>query len=148
MRERPVLDQLNIVVKDMEAMTAFYQRLGVELPTIPEEWAEWAPHHQSAEPQAGLHLDFDSSAFASQWNRGWPDGRTGVVLVFRVSSREAVDELCDELTATGYGCEQPPYDAFWGARFAVVSDPDGNSVGLMSPLEPSMRADPPALTER
>ena len=39
------------------------------------------------------------------------------------------------LTAAGYrGCE-PPYDAFFGARYAVVEDPDGNDVGLMSPID-------------
>ena len=148
MRERPVLDQLNVVVKDMDAMTAFYQRLGVEIPAVPDEWAEWVPHHRNTEPHGGMHLDFDSSAFASQWNRGWENGRTGVVIVFRLGSRKGVDELCAELIAAGYTCEQRPYDAFWGARFAVVGDPDGNSVGLMSPMDPAMRTVPPTPPER
>ena len=32
--------------------------------------------------------------------------------------------------------QQEPYDAFWGARYAIVEDPDGNAVGLMSPIDP------------
>jgi uncharacterized glyoxalase superfamily protein PhnB len=36
--------------------------------------------------------------------------------------------------------QQPPYDAFWGARYAVVSDPDGNAVGIMSPIDPDRRS--------
>ena len=144
MRERPVLDQLNIVVTDMEAMAGFYERLGVSFPVGPREWAAWEPHHRNSEPGEGLQVDLDSSAFASQWNAGWPAGRTGIVIGFRVSSRAAVDELCAELIEAGYACQQPPYDTFWGSRYAVVTDPDGNSVGLMSPRDPAMVSAPPA----
>ena len=34
--------------------------------------------------------------------------------------------------------QQEPYDAFWGARYAVVSDPDGNGVGIMSPVDDAL----------
>jgi hypothetical protein len=39
---------------------------------------------------------------------------------------------------------QVPYDAFWGARYAIVADPDGNEVGLMSPRDDDRRSFPPA----
>lgn len=38
---------------------------------------------------------------------------------------------------------QMPYDAFWGARYAVIRDPEGNSVGLESPLDEGKRSWPP-----
>jgi len=38
----------------------------------------------------------------------------------------------------------PPYDAFWGSRFAVVTDPDGNAVGLMSPRDDAFRGPSPS----
>jgi hypothetical protein len=38
---------------------------------------------------------------------------------------------------------QPPFDAFWGARYAIVEDPDGNHIGLMSPSDPALRTAPP-----
>jgi hypothetical protein len=38
---------------------------------------------------------------------------------------------------------QPPYDAFWGARYAIVEDPDGIAVGLMSPISPDFKSVPP-----
>ena len=38
-------------------------------------------------------------------------------------------------TAAGYHRHQRPYDGFWGARYAIVDDPDGNAAGLMSPVE-------------
>ena len=29
----------------------------------------------------------------------------------------------------------PPWDAFWGQRYAQVKDPDGNVVDLFAPLQ-------------
>ena len=40
---------------------------------------------------------------------------------------------------------QPPIDAFWGSRYAVVVDPDGNRIGLKSPVDPAFRSRPPDL---
>ena len=139
--ERPVLDQINLVVNDMDAMIEFYRRLGLN---IDDGGADWNPHHRTAS-DAGLDLDFDSQAFAAVWNKGHA-GRAGAVIGFRVPSREAVDTLFSELTGAGYHGQQPPYDAFWGARYAIVEDPDGNSVGLMSPADPEMRTRPPLST--
>jgi uncharacterized glyoxalase superfamily protein PhnB len=62
----------------------------------------------------------------------------------RVSSRDAVDQLYAAATGAGCGSQQAPYDAFWGARYAIVEDPDGNAVGLMSPIDPELRSAPPS----
>ena len=134
--ERPVLNQINLVVKDMNATVAFYRRLGLE---IPDTSPEWQAHHRTAAMPEGLDLDFDSDEFAQQWNRGWRSRGEGAlgVIGFGVSSREVVDELYAELTNAGYRGQQAPYDAFWGARYAIVEDPDGNAVGLMSPIDPA-----------
>ncbi len=134
------LDQVNIVVRDMEAMATFYGRLGLELDGGSPEWA---PHHRNTGTVDGVDVDLDSAAFASVWNEGWPGG-AGIVLGFRVQERAEVDALHDELTAAGYASQQRPYDAFWGARYAVVIDPDGNAVGLMSPRDPSRRGPSPS----
>jgi uncharacterized glyoxalase superfamily protein PhnB len=138
--ERPVFNQVNLVVRDMAAMLAFYERLGVEVqPTNPP----WDKHHRTLSAPGEFDFDLDSAEFASQWNGGWPAGRTGAVLGFRLASREAVDATYADLTGAGYTGQQPPYDAFWGARYALVADPDGNTVGLMGPIDPSRRTAPP-----
>jgi catechol 2,3-dioxygenase-like lactoylglutathione lyase family enzyme len=133
------LDQVNVVVGDMEAMAEFYARLGLRLSSGPPEWA---PHHRNTGGRDGVDFDLDSSTFASVWNQGWPGG-AGVVLGFRVAEREDVDRLHEELTAAGYASQQTPYDAFWGSRFAVVADPDGNSAAIMSPPDPALRTTSP-----
>jgi len=140
-RKRAVLDQLNIVVRDMDASVDFYRRLGI---AIPETLPEWQRHHRTAEMDGDVDLDLDSAAFTPQWNAGWPAAQAGVVVGFRVASREDVDALYAELTEAGHKGQQPPYDAFWGARYAIVEDPSGNAVGLMSPVDPERRTRPPA----
>ena len=89
-----------------------------------------------------VDFDLDSQEFAQVWNEGWPGG-PGVVLTFRVESRDDVDRLYRELASAGYRTQQAPYDTFWGARFAIVADPDGNSVGLMSHADPGRATPPP-----
>jgi catechol 2,3-dioxygenase-like lactoylglutathione lyase family enzyme len=138
--ERPVFNQVNLVVRDMAAMLAFYERLGVEVQPTP---APWDRHHRTISTSGDVDFDLDSSEFTPQWNGGWPAGQTGAVLGFRVASREAVDAIYDDLAGAGYRGQQPPYDAFWGARYALVADPDGNTVGIMSPIDPSRQAAPP-----
>jgi len=138
--QRPVLDQINIVTTDMDASLAFYRRLGVE---IPDRSPEWDPHHRSANVERGTDLDLDSAEFAREWDQGWRGGGRGggCVIGFKLATRDEVDRVFADLTGAGYRGQQEPWDAFWGARYAVVEDPDGNAVGLMSPVDPAMRRD-------
>ncbi len=138
-RKRAVLDQLNIVVRDMDAAVDFYRRLGIE---IPETLPEWQAHHRTADLGGEVALELDSTAFTPQWDAGWPASQPGVVVGFRVATREDVDDLYEELTGAGHAGQQAPYDTFWGARYAIVEDPSGNAVGLMSPIDPARRTRP------
>jgi predicted enzyme related to lactoylglutathione lyase len=140
------LDQIDLVAADMEATVAFYRAVGVE---IPEE-AIWrtasGAHHVDLDMPGGLHLQFDSPALAREYDAGWsePTGPgTRIVLNFRLASRPAVDALHDKLCALGHQSAQSPYDTFWGSRYAIIEDPDGNHIGLMSPSDPALRSAPP-----
>jgi catechol 2,3-dioxygenase-like lactoylglutathione lyase family enzyme len=134
-------DSINLVVGDMAASRAFYARLGLEFNNAHEE--VWERHHvttrQAGGDEPSADFDLDSASFANQWNAGWPGG-PGVVLGFKVETRQAVDDLVAHL---GAPVQQPPYDAFWGARYAVVTDPDGNAIGIMSPPDDAHRSTPP-----
>lgn len=146
---RPVFNQVNIVCSDLDASLAFYRRLGA---TIPEDlvWrTATGAHHIGPVPGDATDtpsIDLDSATFARLWNRGWKDrgeiaGR--VVVGFGVAAREDVDHVHADMTAAGYKSLQAPYDAFWGARYAVIEDPDGLAVGIMSPISGQHRSPPP-----
>ncbi|MBO0776121.1 MAG: VOC family protein, partial [Actinobacteria bacterium] len=94
----------------------------------------------------GFSLELDTPESARLWHAGWRagPGSVSVVIGFALPTREAVDHRYAELTAAGYAGRQPPFDAFWGARYAIVADPDGHDIGLMSPIDESRRSWPPA----
>jgi catechol 2,3-dioxygenase-like lactoylglutathione lyase family enzyme len=146
---RVTLDQLNIVSGDPAASVAFYRRLGLDI-ADPQIWrTPTGIHHVSAARRSGdqtIRLDIDSAAFAQLWNKGWAgrdDLRGRVVVGFSVPTRAAVDEVYRDMTGAGYRGLQQPCDAFWGARYAIIEDPDGVAVGLMSPIEPDRKSEPP-----
>jgi catechol 2,3-dioxygenase-like lactoylglutathione lyase family enzyme len=139
-------NQLNLVVEDMNTTVAFYQGLGMK---VRFDGGEWPPgsgaRHVALDNGEGAIFELDNLAMARIWHRGWrsPDaGGRPVVLGFSLPSREAVNERYQELTAAGYTGRQEPYDAFFGARYAVVCDPAGNDVGLMSPIDQHRRFTP------
>ena len=140
----PILDQLNIVAGDLYATTAFYRRLGVPMGE-PARTGEGAPFHVNSRREQGASLEADSAPFARYWNRGWADkvdleGR--VLIGLRVSSRAEVDRLYAQVTAAGHRGLHPPTDGFWGARYAIVEDPNGIAVGLMSKADDAHRSPP------
>ena len=138
---RPDLRMMNLVVGDMASSVEFYRRLGV---TVPDAEAASGAHVQLRMP-SGFSLELDTAESASLWHAGWradPDS-VAVVVCFALESREAVDAAYADLTGAGYVGRQPPFDAFWGARYAIVADPDGNDVGLMSPMDEARRFWPP-----
>jgi uncharacterized glyoxalase superfamily protein PhnB len=137
----PVLDSVNFVTRDVPAMIAFYERLGLAFPAYPA--SPWNLHHRNADQAAGASVDIDSEQSAHLWDEGWPRNRTGTIVGFRVADRAEVDRLYAELVGAGHPGQQEPFDAFWGARYAIVTDPDGNAVGIMSPADPDRRWEPP-----
>jgi predicted lactoylglutathione lyase len=136
--ETPELNQLNLIVQDMGKTIAFYRQLGLTIDAEPG-----SPHVSVTFPN-GTSLDFDSVEFVPSWDSGWKGATGGSTVVgFSVGSREAVDDLYRTVTGAGYAGRQPPFDAFWGARYAIVEDPDGNGVGLMSPMDADRKVWPP-----
>ncbi|HKA03183.1 MAG TPA: VOC family protein [Acidimicrobiales bacterium] len=135
------LHMLNVVVANMAASVSFYRRLGV---AVGDDLDTSAPHVQLRLP-GGFSLELDTADSARLWHAGWraDAASVGVVVGFALVDRQAVDDTYAELTAAGYRGRQPPFDAFWGARYAIVADPDGNDVGLMSPIDDSRRTWPP-----
>jgi uncharacterized glyoxalase superfamily protein PhnB len=141
----PVLDQVNVISGDLQRSLDFYRLLGAVFPRpLPNSAGQL--FHVNSEPYDGARLELDSVEFAPVWNAGWAgraDLQGRIVLGFRIATREGVDQRFKSLTSAGYRELQPPFDAFWGARYAIVEDPDGIAIGLMSPIDPARKTPRP-----
>ena len=143
MAEEPELFQVNLLVGDMDRALAFYRRLGLEMNAGPGDWPPGSGgQHAGSTSSSGIRLELDNPQMARIWHAAAAQAPVSAVLNFSVASREAVDESYADLVSAGYAGRQPPYDAFWGARYAILQDPDGNDVGLMSPIDPDRRYTP------
>ncbi|MBB4916275.1 VOC family protein [Streptosporangium saharense] len=123
------LSFVGIVVKDMARSLAFYRRLGFDLP--PE--ADKEPHVE-AELPGGLKLVWDTVETLHSFDPHWqpPVGGARVAIAFEFGTPAEVDAAYDELVSLGYEGHKEPWDAFWGQRYAIVHDPDGNGVDLFA----------------
>ncbi len=138
----PLFDQVNLVVADMDAMLRCYRNLGVTIAS-PQEWPTGSGALHAQVEFAGVRLEFDNISMAKIWDAARRGGRGGkTILSFSLPSREAVDARYQQVTAQGYAGLHPPHDAFWGAQYAIVQDPEGNDVGLMSPIDPNRKFSP------
>jgi catechol 2,3-dioxygenase-like lactoylglutathione lyase family enzyme len=116
----------------MARSLAFYRRLGLELPAD----ADGQPHVETT-LASGLRLAWDTVETIRSFDPEWapPSGGPRMSLAFRFDTPADVDRAYAELTALGYTGHKPPWDAFWGQRYALILDPDGNSVDLFAPLD-------------
>lgn len=122
----------------MAATLTFYRRLGRTIDTPSAE-------HAVASCRTDFAIEFDSPDFARVWDSSYEGALGGAAGLGRTTeTRDEVDEFFADLVAHGHCGRQPPYDAFWGSRFAIVDDPDGNPVGLMSPRDESQLFWPPS----
>jgi uncharacterized glyoxalase superfamily protein PhnB len=128
------MNVIDIVVSDIAAAIAFYQRLDVEFEVDPKY-----PGHAGCDLPNGIHLMLDTEDFRDQVTQDWtrPAGGPRTFLSFEFPSAAEVDAKYKDLVGAGYRGIQEPWDAFWGMRYATVLDPDGNGVDLYATLPTS-----------
>jgi catechol 2,3-dioxygenase-like lactoylglutathione lyase family enzyme len=123
-------DAIGIVVSDMAKTLAFYRKLGLSAPDSAD-----GQGHVEIGLSGGLRLMFDAEAEIRSFHPDWTPVRGGRAhLAFALPDAASLDTLHAELVAAGHESELAPFDGFWGQRYAVVLDPDGNGVDLFAPL--------------
>jgi catechol 2,3-dioxygenase-like lactoylglutathione lyase family enzyme len=129
---RARLNVIGLVVEDLARSLAFYRRLGLEIPSKAE-----AQQHVEVTLSGDVRLAWDTTATIRSFTPEWkpPQGDQGISLAFELDSPAAVDAAYTEVVSVGHAGAKEPWDAFWGQRYAVVRDPDGNTVDLYAALE-------------
>jgi catechol 2,3-dioxygenase-like lactoylglutathione lyase family enzyme len=121
---------VELVVSDMAASLAFYRQLGLVAP----DGSDKEDHVEVALP-GGLKVAFDTVATIRSFDPDWapPSGGHRLALAFRCADPAEVDATYAAIVGAGHTGHLEPWDAFWGQRYAVVVDPDGNHVDLFAP---------------
>ena len=127
------LYMIGLIAQDMDKSLEFYQRLGLAIPV-----GSAGKTHVEVKMGSGLTFFLDSNP--ARWDPGFakqPEpGRTQAansypfILEFYLEDRAAVDAKYQELTGFGYHGHRAPYETSFGMYFALVDDPDGNTVLL------------------
>ena len=130
------LDAISIITADMPTAVQFYSALGLDL----VDGGADAPHTEFSSGSLRLLLDTEAVILSIDPKWTWPTGGHKMSLAFDCSTAEAVDATFAQLTSGGTGADpvagvvHEPWDAFWGQRYAVVSDPDDNTIDLFAAL--------------
>jgi catechol 2,3-dioxygenase-like lactoylglutathione lyase family enzyme len=126
----PRLDLVGIVTTDLDRSLAFYRSLGLDIPETPSD----APHVEFTFGN-GLRLAWDAESTIKSFDPEYATvaGRHPVALAFDFGTPAAVDEAYKRIT-TDFPGHKEPFDAVWGQRYAVLLDPDGNTVDLFAAL--------------
>jgi catechol 2,3-dioxygenase-like lactoylglutathione lyase family enzyme len=140
------LFMIGLMVQDMTEALTFYRRLGLAVPDGSENET-----HVQIKMGTGLTFFLDSNP--ARWDPSYdvpvrrgssPDrsqdgtaaaGRYPMVLEFYLERQSAVQAKYEELTSFGYYGHRAPYATSFGMCFALVEDPDGNTILLSGDLE-------------
>jgi uncharacterized glyoxalase superfamily protein PhnB len=133
------LYMLGLIVRDMPAALAFYAQLGVAIPA-----GSQAKTHVEIKMGSGMTLFLDSQP--ARWDPGYgappasepaaASDRYPVILEFYLKEPAALEAKYAELVGYGYAGFRPPYTTAFGMYFAMVKDPDGNTVLLSADAAP------------
>lgn len=123
-------DMIGFTVRDMTTALRFYRLLGLDIPT----GVEHESYVEVITPN-GYRLSWNSLEMVKSIDPDWvePVGQR-IGLAFKCDSSAAVDDTYQRIVEGGYRGHKAPWDAFWGQRYAIISDPDGNLIDLFAPL--------------
>jgi predicted lactoylglutathione lyase len=122
------LYMVGVIVEDMGRSVEFYRRLGVDIP-------------EGSENQQHVPIKMGELTFfltTKQLNARWDPARTEasggyrIILEFTLDTPAAVDAKYAELIGYGYKSHVAPYQTYFNAYFAMVDDPDGNTILISS----------------
>lgn len=122
-------DAVGIISESPERSVKFFKILGVEI----KQYADSG--HYEGMTSSGVRIMLDSVDFMKAHEPNWKKAQGGgITLCFKQESPQKVDELYEAFIGADFKGIKAPWNAFWGHRYACVSDPDGNQIDLFAPL--------------
>jgi len=127
----PVIDAVSVSARDLATAAQFYGLLGFDFPDITPDMK-----HLEAETTPGAtRLMIDTHALMEELTGEVPRPSNHAAFALLCDGPAAVDAIADRVAAAGFVVVTPPWDAFWGQRYATLADPGGYRVDLFAPLD-------------
>lgn len=119
---------IDVVVADMATSLSFYRTLGLDAPVLFNDESQ-----VQVTTLRGATIGLLLESAMREHNPDWPTP-VGQRVSFACSceSPAEVDEVYSRVTEAGFVGLKAPWDSFWGQRYAMLSDPDGNRVDLFA----------------
>jgi catechol 2,3-dioxygenase-like lactoylglutathione lyase family enzyme len=124
------MSAIGIITEELSRSLSFYRQLGLDIPA----GADKEPHVEVELP-GGLRLLWDTLETVQSFDPDYrmPADGHRISLAFAFDSPAEVDDAYAKLTRDHRGYKEP-WNAYWGQRYAIVLDPDGNAVDLFAAL--------------
>lgn len=135
------LYMLGLIVKDMPAALDFYRRLGLAIPDGSENQS-----HVEIKMGNGMTFFLDSKPrrwdprYGSDGEPGPASDRYSTILEFYLNDQATLEAKYAELVGYGYQGSRELYPTSFGMYFAMVKDPDGNTILLSAETAPTESA--------
>jgi catechol 2,3-dioxygenase-like lactoylglutathione lyase family enzyme len=120
------LYMVGVIVEDMPRAVEFYRRLGLAIPDGSE-----SKQHVEVK-MGGMTFFLNAKQLNAKWDPAKTEASGGyrIILEFYLKAIEVVDTKYAELTGYGYHGHCAPYHVNNDLYFAMVDDPDGNTILL------------------
>jgi catechol 2,3-dioxygenase-like lactoylglutathione lyase family enzyme len=124
------LYMVGVIVEDMPRAIEFYRRLGVEC-------AEGSESKQHVEVKmGGLTFFLNTKEHNRRWDLAKTEASGGyrIILEFYLKTADALQAKYNEMIGYGYVSHVAPFKPNADLHFAMIDDPDGNTI-LLSAFE-------------
>jgi uncharacterized glyoxalase superfamily protein PhnB len=124
------INAVGVVSTNMAKTVAFYELLGFDFTNV-----DTKQDHVEPNPKPGsARLMIDSFKLITDILGHEPKPANHSSFGIEFATPQQVNQTCDKLAGAGFDVVKQPWDAFWGQRYAIVSDPDGHMIDLFSTL--------------
>jgi hypothetical protein len=124
------LYMVGVIVEAMPRAIEFYRRLGVDFADGSE-----SKHHVEVK-MGGLTFFLNTKEANKRWDPAKKDASGGyrIILEFYLETPEVLQAKYNEMIGYGYRSHVAPYKPSADLHFAMIDDPDGNTI-LLSAFE-------------
>ncbi len=126
------LYMIGLIVRDMPTALEFYRRLGLDIPEGSETLS-----HVEVKMHGGMSFFLDSKP--RRWDARYQMQSDApvvsadsypMILEFYLPDQATLQAKYNEMTGYGYQGFREPYLTSFGMHFAMIKDPDGNTILL------------------